>query len=112
MPGKKFNDNWAHLSPAVAAAYGVCLDVEKELMRQQTPTLTAVEAKVLEKKLVNIRILGYLLEFGPTDTAREHAAKAVLVDKDGGSDAVTGRGGLYDQLFLRPCKFSPSHGLL
>lgn len=109
MPGKKLSDDWTHLSPAVAAAYGVCLDVEKELMRKQTPALTAVETKAVEKRLVNIRILGYLLVFGPTDTAREHVANTILAEKDQGSDTVISRGGFYDQLLLRSCQFSLSH---
>lgn len=112
MPGKKLRDDWTHLSPVVDTAYGICLDVEKELMRQQTPTLTAVEAKALEKELINTRILGYLLVFGPTDTARRHVANAILTNKDRGHKSITSWGGFYDQLFLRPCKFSPSRYLL
>lgn len=76
-------------------------------MLQQTPTLTAVEVESLEKKLVNIRILGYLLVSGPTDTARKHVAKTILTDKDRGSDMVVNWGGFYDQLLLRPCQFLP-----
>ena len=60
-------------------------------MRQQTSILTATEAKALEKKLVNIRILGYLLVFGPTDTAQEHIAKVILTDKNQGPDALASR---------------------
>jgi len=111
MPGEKLSDDWTHVFPAVAAAYEACLEVEKELMRQQTSILTATDTKALEKKLVNIRILGYLLIFAPTNTAREHIAKTILADKDGDSDALTNRGGFYDQLFLRTCKISPSHNL-
>ena len=107
MPGKKLDNDWAHLSPAVTAAYQLCLDVEKELMDKRTSTLTATEAKDLEKKLVNTRILGYLLIFGPSEEARGHVAKSILTDKDDGSDAVVDRGGFYDQVFLRACKFLP-----
>ena len=112
MPGKKLSDDWTHLFPAVAAAYGVCLEVEEELMRQQTSSLTVPETKALEKKLVNIRILGYLLVLGPTDAAREHIAKAVLTDKDQGSDMLIDRGGFYDQIFLRSCELPHPCGLL
>jgi len=111
MPGGGLGDIWTHALPAVSAAYEVCLEVEKELMRQQTSVLTATDTKVLEKKLVNIHILGYLLMFAPTNTAREHIAKVILVDKDEGFDALTNRGGFYDQLFLRTRKFSASHSL-
>jgi len=92
MPGEKFSHEWTHLFPAVSAAYEVCLGAEKELMSQQTSNLTAIEAKALEKRLVNTCILGYLLVFGPTDTAREHVAKAILTDRDQGSDALVDRG--------------------
>lgn len=80
-------------------------------MRRQTSILTATEARALETKLVNIRILVHLLVFGPTDTIREHIAKAVLTDKNRGFDALVSRGAFYDQLFLRTCKVSLSHHL-
>jgi len=80
-------------------------------MRQQTSILTPTEAKALEKKLVNIRILGCLLVFGSTDTVREHIAKAVLTDKNRGSDALVSRGVFYGQLFLCTCKVSLFHHL-
>ena len=81
MPGQKLDDDWAHPLPAVAAAYEVCLGVEKELILQQTPTLTATETKALEKKLINIRILGCLLMFAPASAACEHIAKRILTEK-------------------------------
>ena len=80
-------------------------------MRRQTSILTATEARALETKLVNIRILVHLLVFGPTDIIREHIAKAVLTDKNRGSDALVSRGAFYDKLFLRTCKVSLSHHL-
>jgi hypothetical protein len=64
MP-EKLSSDWTRLFPAVSAVYVVCLKAEEELMRQQTAILTATESKALEKKLVNIRVLGYLLVFGP-----------------------------------------------
>ena len=106
-PGEKLSNDWTHLSPAVIAAYEVCLEVEKELICQQTPILITTETKALNKRLVNILILGYLLIHGPTNTACDHVAKTILAGKDGGSDAVTNWGAFYDQLLLRICKFSP-----
>jgi len=47
MPGEKLSGNWT--------------DVEEEFMHQRTTIL----ANTLEKELVNIRILGYLLVFAP-----------------------------------------------
>ena len=110
MPGQKLDDNWTHPFPAAAAAYQVCLGVEKELILQQTQTPTATGKKVLEKNLINIRILGYLLMFAPTSAAREHIAKRISAEKDAGSDALIRRGAYYDQLFLRTCKLSSFHG--
>jgi len=112
MPGQKLSDHWTHLFPAVAAAYDFCLEVEKELMGQQSSIITATDTKALEKKLVNIRILGYLLMYVPTNAAREHIAKTILTDKDGGFDTLINRGAFYDQLLLRTCKFPPSHNSL
>ena len=108
MPGQKLSHDWTYLLPAVVAAYEVCLEVEGELMRQQTSILTATEAKALEKELVNIHIIDYLLVFGPTDIARERITKTILTDKDQGSEALVSQA-FYDQLFLRTCKFSLSH---
>ena len=81
-------------------------------MGQKTPNLTKAGAGTLEKKLVNIRILGHLLVIGPTDTAREHVGRMVLADVGGGFDEIINRGWFYDKFFLRSCKFSPSRGLL
>ena len=51
-------------------------------MDQQTSIPAATETKTLEKKLVNIRILGCLLTFGPTDAARENIAKRILTGEE------------------------------
>ena len=112
MPGKKLCDDWTHPSLAISTAYKVCLDLEKESIRQNAPNLTKANAEALEKKLVNIRILGYLLVFGPTDASREHVAKAVLSDAVGGPNEIINRGKFYDDFFLRPCEFSLSRGSL
>jgi len=63
--------------------------------------------ETIKKKLIDICILGYLLVFGPTDTARKHVAETILTDKNQGDpDQVISQGGFYDQLFLHFCKFS------
>ena len=111
-PGEKLSSDWTHVSPAVATAYEVCLEAEEELMHQQTVILTATETKALEKKLVNIRVLGYLLMFGPTDAARENIAKMTLTDKGESPDALVDWRGFYDHFFLRTCKVSPSRALV
>ena len=100
------------MAPMVNSAYEACLEVEEEPMGQQASILTATKPKTLEKKLVNIRIPGYLLIFAPTDDAREHIAKAITADQIKGSDALINWGVFYDQALLRTCKFSPSHHLL
>lgn len=112
MPGTKLSDDWTHTSQDVTTAYQICLGVESCLMPQQGSNYTQAEKKRMEKNLINIRILGYLLIYGPTDIAREHIARTILTDKDGGSAALIARGGYYDQHFLRPCTFSSSHDLL
>ena len=109
MPGPtKLSDDWTHPFPDVAAAYRICLTVEKYFLPQQVPNLTLAEAKAREKKLINVRVLGYLLALAPTDTARQHVAKTITIDKGQGPEALVDRGGYYDQHFLRSCKFSPS----
>ena len=108
MPGKKLCDDWTHPSLAISTAYEICLHVEKEFMRQNTPNLPKDDAEALEKNLVNIRILGYLLVFGPTDTSREHVARMILADAGRGLDEIINRGRFYDEFFLRSCQFSPS----
>lgn len=100
MPGEQLSDHWTHQSPTVVAAYRVCLELEKSLTGQGTQILSSIEKRALEKKLVNIRTLGYLLVFGPTDTAREHVARTVLADKEGGAE-INLRGAFYDHLLLR-----------
>ena len=107
MPGEQLSDDWTHPSPTVVAAYRVCLELEKTLTGQGTQISSAIEKRALEKKLVNIRILGYLLVFGPTDTAREHVARTVLADKEEGAE-INLRGAFYDHLLLRACKFCPA----
>ena len=108
MPGKKLCDDWTHPSLAISTAYEICLHVEKEFVRQNTPNLPKDDAEALEKNLVNIRILGYLLVFGPTDASREYVARTILTDAGRGLDAITKLGWFYDEFFLRSCKFSPS----
>lgn len=108
MTGEQLSDDWTHPSPTVVAAYRACLELEKALANQGAQILSAVENRALEKKLVNVRILGYLLIFGPTDTAREHVARTVLADEEEGAD-ISIRGAFYDQLLLRACKLSPRH---
>lgn len=96
MPDEKLNHDWTHPSPTVVATYEVYLRVEEELMRQKTSILTETEPKDLEKKLVNIRILGCLSMFGPMDTACGHVAKTILNDKSKRSGALINRGAFYD----------------
>jgi len=108
MPGKKLSDDWIHQSPEVTAAYSVCLDAEKCLVPQQPPIFALAKVEALERAraLVKIRILGYLLVFGPTDTARKHVAGTILTEKEKGPEALIELGGYYEKYFLHPCKFT------
>ena len=81
--------------------------VEKYFLPQKVPNLTLAEAKAREKKLVNVRVLGYLLALAPTDTVRQHIAQTITIDNSQGPESLVNRGGYYDQHFLRSCKFSP-----
>lgn len=104
-------DNWKHRDPMVYEAYKLCREIEQRQMLQQSPALTQAGAIDLEKKLINIHILGYLLKFAPTDKAQEHVAKTIMSDhaKNGLDASIITLGGFYDQAFLRTCKFLPSN---
>jgi len=107
MPGEKLSDDWTHESPEITAAYKLCLEADEHLQRAQTVPLVGV--KNAEGALVNIRVLGYLLVLGPTDTAREHVASMIVKAKD--LTSLIDLGEHYEKRFLRPCKFASHHGL-
>ena len=105
--GQKLDNHWHHASSAVTSAYRICLDLERQLIHQlDSPLSTAIATKELQWKLVNIRILGYLLTTGPSETAQTHIAKTILTENNAGPDAVIDRGGYYGQFFIRACKLS------
>jgi len=101
MPGEKLSDDWTHESLKITTAYRICLAADKQLQRAQT--VPSVGVKNPDRALVNIRVLGYLLVFGPTDTAREHIASTILKAKD--LTSLIDLGEHYEKHFLRPCKF-------
>ena len=107
--GQKLDNNWHHASSVVTSAYQICLDLERQLIHQlDSPAPTAtIATQELQRNLVNIRILGYLLTTGPSETARTHIAKTILTENNAGPDAVIDKGGYYDQFFIRACKLSP-----
>ena len=93
MPGQKLNVNheWTHhgdMVPMVFPAYEICLGVEEELMSQPASILAILESKALEKRLIDVRILGYPLIFAPGDAARAHIAKTIVTGQSEGSDAL------------------------
>ncbi|KAK0458291.1 uncharacterized protein EV420DRAFT_1309047 [Desarmillaria tabescens] len=91
--------DFRHPEPTVVSAYERCRIVEKNIMRQIDETALESELKLLNKYLVDVRILGYLLTFGPTIEAISHVADTTICCED--DDAVVKQGNFFDRYLLR-----------
>ena len=86
----ELSDFFSHTSPNVVHAYKRCRAVEKDVM----------ERGESERDLVDVRILGYLLVFAPTDAALAHVTAAI--NSTAGDDASLIRlGSFYDDYWIR-----------
>ena len=71
-------------------------------MRELREATIESSAIVLQKKLVNVRILGHLLVIGLTDPAKTHIARTIIACQD--DEALIEQGEFYDRYFIRACK--------
>ncbi|KZV68376.1 hypothetical protein PENSPDRAFT_754125 [Peniophora sp. CONT] len=89
-----------HPNPTVRGAYSICHEVEQRLIDNGA----LAEDSDLHKNLINVRILGHLLSYGPSDVAIVEVALAIASAenrdaRDGGG--LADLGGCYDNFLLR-----------
>ncbi|KAL0059212.1 hypothetical protein AAF712_014058 [Marasmius tenuissimus] len=85
-------------TPLVTQAYEDCLHIEDELTAHQEDR---AQNLVERKRVVNVRILGYFLREGPTDTAIRYVALGV-VECERDVERIVMLGEYYDKWFIRP----------
>ncbi|KAH8930256.1 hypothetical protein BT69DRAFT_1275674 [Atractiella rhizophila] len=95
-------------TPHTESAYSFCRDVERSL-KERVENARGSEAAVLKKMLINVRILGRLLEFCPTQTGKDSVATSIIsasrefvnFDSPACHDMFSQLGEFYDQCFIR-----------
>ncbi|KAL0567561.1 hypothetical protein V5O48_014431 [Marasmius crinis-equi] len=92
-------ENHPNPTPSISRAYQECRRIEQTLQDQYHEQTSIVDLK----RLINIRILGYLIREGPTDTAKQNVAQAVLeLEREGDTEGMIQLGEYYDKWFMRP----------
>ncbi|EKM60575.1 uncharacterized protein PHACADRAFT_246588, partial [Phanerochaete carnosa HHB-10118-sp] len=92
--------DFVHQSPTVVGAMNKCRQAEAIIMRDLENN-TASADLVLQKKLVNVRVLGHLLTVVPTSAAQAYIAQ--LADSCQDEQALVELGEFYDKYFIRVC---------
>ncbi|KAH8925826.1 hypothetical protein BT69DRAFT_1077769 [Atractiella rhizophila] len=96
-------------TPITESAHGTCRTVERYL-KERLEKASGSEATVLTKMLINVRILGRLLEFCPTQAGKEAVARAITSALLEGEEylgtpefiaKLSELGGHYDKYFIR-----------
>lgn len=64
--------------------------------------MSKTERVTVQKKLINVRILGHFLAVAPSDLAKRHIALATVSCKS--DEELTSLGEFYDKHFIRTCK--------
>jgi hypothetical protein len=67
-----------HPNATVASAYNICRTVELNLLDKLKSPCHPDSIKELEKSLINVRILGHLLSYGPSETAITEVTRAII----------------------------------
>ncbi|KAF8868024.1 hypothetical protein BD779DRAFT_1808892 [Infundibulicybe gibba] len=94
------SNNFQHPNRTVISAYDRCHRAEQVILADlESPSHTRTTRVPLEARLVNIRLLGHLMDKGPGDTAASHIAQAVVSAED--DDELNNVGKLYLQNFIR-----------
>lgn len=109
-----------HPNPTVLDAHNICLRAEKHFRSQLATTTSTSQRAIIEKQLVNVRIVGHLLSAGPTDTARQHIANLLTdsrtseVASEHDYSQLVELGDFFDKHFIRLCKllFHPTAGYI
>ncbi|KAH8919308.1 hypothetical protein BT69DRAFT_1284910 [Atractiella rhizophila] len=98
-------------NPHIKSAHDACRTVEGSLKERIESTEDRSVAKVLQKQLINVRILGRILEFCPTQIGKNKIATEVFtalkevktkdLHSSASHDALSNLGEFYDRFFIR-----------
>lgn len=88
-------------SATIFSAHNICLRAEQQVSVRLDAPNTVTQSRLLQKDLVNIRILGHLLTVGPTLVAQEYVASSISSCKD--LEELVGLGDFFDKHFIRFC---------
>jgi hypothetical protein len=108
LPSPRPLGDFMHTSPSILSAYNQCRAVEEFLSPDPRDPPKDGDTKI---KLVNVRILGYLLIYLPTDTAIAHLASSIFsAGGESGTDQLCSvenlaELGQFYNSFLRSCTF-------
>lgn len=106
-------------SADLVSAYKICFDAERIVLTNLESTSIEGRKSELLKKLKNVRILGHLLAYGPSDESKNHIATTILYSDyrveqkekkpwldvaTAGLDMLVEEGQYYDTYLLRPCQ--------
>jgi hypothetical protein len=88
----------------VVSAYNICLRLEDSLQKERKE-IKDVEKKLVEKKLVYIRILGFLIHHIPSDRGVKTVVYEISSSED--NSALLEVGKMYYNHYMRACTFAP-----
>lgn len=94
--------DFTHPSPTILEAHDICRNVETDLLTTLSHAMTGGERAVVNRKLINIRILGHLLTFAPSDRGKAHVASGIVACSS--QEELFALGLFYDKHFIRTCK--------
>lgn len=95
------SNEFKHPSLTILTAHGRCRDVEKILTEKLSISSNKSVSILLNKELINVRILGFLLQVGPSDAFKARIAKSILSCET--DEKLIQYGEFYDKHFIRLC---------
>lgn len=100
---------FTHSDAMILGAHNICLRAEQQIKTHLATTTNITQRAILEKKLINIRIVGHLLSVGPTDHARRGVALSTAkcmekAESQHDYSKVVALGEYFDQHFVRLCE--------
>lgn len=91
------------LFPHIESAYNVCLKLERKIQSTLDKSRRSAERVVINKNLIYVRVLGYLLHHGPSLQARQYVTKEIVSCVENEDNKIIELGQMYFEHYIRAC---------
>jgi hypothetical protein len=104
---RPLSETFTHVNPTVLSSYNICRDAEQKIMHRLSNANDDLCIE-LNQRLINVRILGHLLSYGPSDASIAYLAHSIVSTGDYAGESegkkLAELGGFIETYFMRSCK--------